>query len=219
MIALALGAVVFAALAGAFIFAAAGRVDLPWVWRFLALHTLLLVIYTFAVPRDLLTERLKPPPEGRVHDHHRKLVLPLILACWILTGLDLGRLHWSDAMPLPLRCVGFAAYTLGMALSIWAVATNRFYSSVIRIQRDRGQHPVTNGPYRMVRHPGYLGTIGAMLGSGLALGSWLGLAPLVLVAVLFIRRTVTEDRLLRRELGGYSDYADRVRFRLVPGCW
>ena len=90
---------------------------------------------------------------------------------------------------------------------------------MIRVQHDRGQEPVTAGPYGVVRHPGYTGTMLTMLGSGPALGSWLGAAPLVLVVALFLRRTLNEDRLLRRELGGYDEYARRVPRRLVPGLW
>jgi protein-S-isoprenylcysteine O-methyltransferase Ste14 len=178
-----------------------------------------MVPYAFVVPRDLIRERLRPPAEGRVHDHHRALVLPLILASWVLTGVDLGRTHWSDTMPVALRWLGLGTFTAGMLLTIWAVASNRFYSSVIRIQRDRGQEPVTAGPYRVVRHPGYAGTVLCLLGSGLALGSWVGMVPLLGVVALFVRRTLTEDRLLRRELAGYAEYALRVRRRLVPGCW
>jgi protein-S-isoprenylcysteine O-methyltransferase Ste14 len=168
---------------------------------------------------DLLRERFRPPAEGRVRDYHRAMAMPLLIASWVLTGLDLGRLHWSDTIPRPVQIAGLSCYAVAMAMTLWAMASNRFYSSVIRLQRDRGQHPVNTGPYRFIRHPGYAGTILAFLGGGLALGSWLGMAPLALLVLLFARRTIMEDRMLRRELDGYEAYAGQVRYRIVPGVW
>ncbi len=97
---------------------------------------------------------------------------------------------------------------------------NRFFSSVIRIQTDRGQHVVTTGPYAFVRHPGYTAGILIIAASGPALGSWLAAALVVILSLPFLLyRAITEDRILQVELAGYSDYAARVRWRLVPGIW
>ena len=90
---------------------------------------------------------------------------------------------------------------------------------MVRIQHERGHTLVTSGPYRFVRHPGYVGAILASLCGGVALGSLWSLVPLVPFAVLFVRRTAVEDRMLRADLGGYAGYAERVRYRLVPGLW
>jgi protein-S-isoprenylcysteine O-methyltransferase Ste14 len=93
-------------------------------------------------------------------------------------------------------------------------------SSVVRIQSDRGQHVVTNGPYAFVRHPGYLAGIVIILASGPALGSWFATALLVVASLPFLLyRAITEDRVLQTELPGYADYARRVRWRLLPGIW
>ena len=211
--------VLFTALIGGVIFGCAGRLDLPWVWALLATQTVLASLFAFVVPPDLLQERLKPGSEGRVNDHHRTLAVPLVVASWMLVGLDTGRYHWSDTVPAWLRAGGLAVFVVGMLLTLWAVRTNRFYSSLIRLQRDRGHEPVTDGPYRAVRHPGYTGTILAMLGGGLTFGSWLAMAPTVGIVLLFVRRTINEDRMLRHELDGYESYAQRVRSRLVPGVW
>ena len=78
------------------------------------MHALLMTAYAFVIPRELIQERLHPPAEGRLHDHHRTLVMPLIVASWVLTGLDLGRLHWSDGVPVSLRGAGLAVSALGM---------------------------------------------------------------------------------------------------------
>jgi protein-S-isoprenylcysteine O-methyltransferase Ste14 len=106
-----------------------------------------------------------------------------------------------------------------MAGVLWAVRANPYYSSAVRIQTDRGHRTVTAGPYKIVRHPGYTFTGLGMLTGGLALGSWVGMLPLLGVAALFVRRTLIEDRMLQRELAGYSEYAERVRYRLVAGVF
>ena len=100
------------------------------------------------------------------------------------------------------------------------MAVNRFFSSVVRIQADRGQYVVTTGPYAVIRHPGYSAGILIILASGVALGSWLAAAVVVIASLPFLLyRAITEDRFLQAELPGYRAYAERVRWRLVPGIW
>jgi protein-S-isoprenylcysteine O-methyltransferase Ste14 len=106
------------------------------------------------------------------------------------------------------------------ALVFWAMVENRFFSSVVRIQSERGQHVVESGPYAFVRHPGYSAGILILAASGVALGSWIAAAFLVAVSVPFLLyRVIREDRVLQEQLPGYRDYAQRVRWRLVPGIW
>ena len=94
------------------------------------------------------------------------------------------------------------------------------FSSVVRIQTDRGQHVVSTGPYAFVRHPGYTAGILIIVASGPALGSWLAAALLVTFSLPFLLyRTMTEDRILQADLVGYLDYTTRVRWRLLPGIW
>ena len=214
-----LGGVLIPATIGAIIFVAAGRIDLPIVWAWLATLLALIVASAAVLPADLLRERQRPGSEGRLHDHHRAFVVPLLVLSWVSGGLDLGRLHWSDTIPTWLRIAGLVGYAAAITVMLWAMRTNRFFSSVIRLQRDRGHQTITGGPYRFVRHPGYTGMIAALLCAGLALGSWLALVPAFGAVLLFLRRTINEDRMLRRDLAGYADYASRVRCRLVPGVW
>ena len=101
----------------------------------------------------------------------------------------------------------------------WAMMTNSFFSALVRIQRDRGHAVVSRGPYRFVRHPGYVGYITFTLATPVALGTLWGLIPAVLVSLGMVIRTALEDRTLREELPGYEDFASQVRFRLVPGVW
>jgi protein-S-isoprenylcysteine O-methyltransferase Ste14 len=96
---------------------------------------------------------------------------------------------------------------------------NRFFSAVVRIQRDREHTVVTSGPYRLIRHPGYAGALITSLAIPLLLGSLWALIPAALVVCLLILRTALEDRTLQEKLDGYREYAGRVRYRLLPGVW
>jgi protein-S-isoprenylcysteine O-methyltransferase Ste14 len=108
---------------------------------------------------------------------------------------------------------------MGSLLSTWAAGVNRFYSRFVRIQTERGHAVISDGPYRYLRHPGYLGQILFSLASALALGSLWALIPGSLFALLLVVRTGLEDRTLLEELEGYRDYRQRVRHRLIPYLW
>jgi len=199
------------------LFGAAGRADLPLYWIYVAIIAALSVGGLFLIGEDLARERLRPggkPPPWSLH-----LAFLLCLVHWAIAGLDRGRFHWSDAVPLALRLAALIVFALGLALTMWAMHVNRFFSSAIRIQADRGQRVVAEGPYRWVRHPGYLGAIPAMMASGLVLCSWVATALGALGSLWLLWRTRAEDRFLRAELPGYEAYAARVRWRLLPGVW
>lgn len=136
----------------------------------------------------------------------------------IVAGLD-HRYDWSPEFPLWLVVIGFILISLGYAFATWALAENRFFSSVVRIQTDRGHVVCDTGPYRFVRHPGYAGNIFPLIGIVLALGSVWTLIPAAVALVITLIRTELEDRTLQEELPGYRDYARRVRYRLVPGIY
>jgi protein-S-isoprenylcysteine O-methyltransferase Ste14 len=146
-------------------------------------------------------------------------MLPFMLGCWIVAGLDVGRFHWSDAVPFGWRLAGLVGLAASLGLSFWAMMANRFFSPVVRIQSERGHHLINSGPYRYLRHPGYLGIIGGPLCAALALDSWWALLPAAGIAFLIVRRTTMEDKFLRRELEGYPAYVEKVRYRLLPGVW
>ena len=151
-----------------------------------------------------------------------KVLLPLNIigptVMLIVAGLD-KRFEWSPNLPLMLQITAFVITALGYSLSTWATLVNRFFSAVVRIQRDREQTVVTSGPYRLIRHPGYAGAVVNSLAIPLLLGSLWALVPAVLVNCLLIVRTALEDSTLQQELDGYRDYAGRVRYRLLPGVW
>jgi len=136
----------------------------------------------------------------------------------IVAGLD-HRYNWSPEFPLWLIVIGFILIALGYAFAVWALAENRFFSSVVRIQTDRGHVVCDSGPYRFVRHPGYAGNIPPLFGIFLALGSIWTLIPAAVALIITVIRTVLEDKTLQEELPGYRGYARRVRFRLIPGIY
>ena len=136
----------------------------------------------------------------------------------VVAGLD-HRFRWSPEFPLWLVVPGFVLITFGYAIAAWAFAENRFFSSVVRIQTDRGHVVCDTGPYRFVRHPGYAGNILALVGIVLALSSVWTLIPAAAASIIAVIRTALEDRTLQEELPGYRDYARRVRYRLIPGIY
>jgi protein-S-isoprenylcysteine O-methyltransferase Ste14 len=146
------------------------------------------------------------------------MALSLTLPMVIVAGLD-HRFAWSPVFPWWLIVLGFFLISLGYAFGAWAFIENRFFSSVVRIQVDRGHAVCDRGPYRIVRHPGYAGNILPLLGIALALSSMWTLFPAMVALIITVIRTTLEDQTLQEELPGYRDYARRVRYRLIPGIF
>ncbi|MCV9967016.1 isoprenylcysteine carboxylmethyltransferase family protein [Pararhizobium sp. BT-229] len=146
------------------------------------------------------------------------VILPAMMAVLAVAALDAGRFHWSAVPPWAILS-GYGCVLAGIAGTAWAQAVNPFFEPGVRIQSERHQRVIDVGPYRFVRHPGYVSALFLFFGMALALGSFWALAPAALAAVLLVLRTSWQDRLLRTELPGYDDYSRRVRSRLVPGVW
>jgi protein-S-isoprenylcysteine O-methyltransferase Ste14 len=142
------------------------------------------------------------------------LSFPLV----IVAGLD-HRHEWSPEFTIGLNIFGLILVLIGYAMASWALAENRFFSGVVRIQKDRGHAVCDSGPYRIVRHPGYAGNVLSLVGIVLALGSVWTIIPVGAALVVTVIRTALEDRTLQEELPGYRDYARRVRSRLLPGIF
>jgi protein-S-isoprenylcysteine O-methyltransferase Ste14 len=143
-------------------------------------------------------------------------VSPLVIL--IIAGLDV-RFGWSPQVPLALQIVALGITILGLLVTDWAVVSNKFFSGVVRIQKDRGHTVVSTGPYRYVRHPGYVGAILHNIATPLILSSLWALIPAGLVVCITIIRTAFEDRALQEELDGYKPYAKQVRYRMLPNLW
>lgn len=156
--------------------------------------------------------------EGEDHGSESLLGLAMVVgATW--AALDAGRLHWTDGVPAGLRWGALVALAAGMAVRLWAMAVNRFFSNLLVIQADRGHAVIDRGPYAVVRHPGYTTFLVILPAMPLAIGSWSALGIFALGILAILRRTAREDRFLHDNLPGYPEYARRVRARLVPGLY
>ncbi len=208
----------FFLLAGAALFGSAGTFAIAVFWIYLAILAAIFAASILWLDPDLARERMRPG--GKKPPLALRLFSGVMLLHLVIAGLDRGRLHWSDTVPPWLQALGLLVLTGSYAFVIWTMRVNRFFSSVVRIQSDRGQYVVDSGPYAVIRHPGYLAGILVVLASGIALGSWIATAFLAITSLPFLfYRVITEDRVLRTDLPGYTDYAQRVRWRLIPGVW
>jgi len=204
------------------IFLSAGRLDYWQGWLFLGITLAGTALSFLLLQNDpgLLSERVRPGRGMKWWDKgYYLLSTPLYFAAVIVAGLDAGRFHWSRPPSAVAYALALAAFLTGQGLTLWAKKANPFFSSVVRLQSDRGQVVCSTGPYRICRHPGYLGGLLFGLATPLLLGSTWALIPQGLAALLLILRTFLEDRMLMRDLLWYSDYARQVRSRLVPGVW
>lgn len=207
------------AVLGGILFGSAGRWGLRMFWAYLGVFVGVGVLAMLKPPDPgLVKERLRPGPGGK--DRLVVIVGPAFLFGHLaVAGLDAGRFHWSDTIPLPLQVVALGGLAISFAWVSWGRTVNRFSSTVVRIQKERGHHLVTDGPYQYVRHPQYAGLIVFVPCSPLALGSWWSFVLAIPFFLLVIRRTIIEDRFLRENLEGYVGYMENVRYRLVPGLW
>jgi protein-S-isoprenylcysteine O-methyltransferase Ste14 len=199
-------------------FGIAGTFDLPFVWLVFALQIVVGLVSVFVLDPDLISERIKP--RGKDEDKHAKWRLTILLVLnLVLTALDLGRFHLSDKIPPSMQVVGLLLSALGWAGFLWTMVVNRFFSSAIRLQIDRGQIVIDSGPYKFVRHPGYATAVLALLGQSIALGSWLGVVPILIFVFVLVKRTLFEETFLLENLPGYKEYFQSVRWRWCPGIW
>lgn len=217
--------VLFLVLLPLVLFGAAGRLAWPMGWAFVGAYIASVfvsrVIVMVKFP-ELLSERAQFV-EAEGTKRWDRVLVPLMallgpLVTLMVAGLD-KRYGWSPQVSPPVQFVGLTLVVVGLSLGTWAMAVNRFFSSVVRIQKDRGHAVVTGGPYRIVRHPAYAGGVLSQLAVPIMLDSLWALIPAGLVAVGYIVRTFLEDRELYRELAGYDEYMQQTRYRLVPGIW
>ena len=209
-------------LVAALLFIPAGTWRWPMGWAIVAVYAIWEIAQlAIVLPRspELVAERVS----GKFSDYRWDMVILSVMglatiAKYVVAGLDL-RYGWTGALPLAWQIAALVFATLGYGLTVWAMATNRFFAKVNRIQRERGHSVVSEGPYRWVRHPGYLGTIAFELGTPVALSSWWALIPAALMLLLTVVRTALEDRALRQDLPAYQQYAQQTRWRLLPGVW
>jgi protein-S-isoprenylcysteine O-methyltransferase Ste14 len=204
------------------IFISAGHLDYwqGWLYSGINLAVFGLTWWSLRDDRGLVAERLRPGKGMKWWDKgYYMLSTPLYFAAVIVAGVDAGRRHWSHPPKPGVYVIFLAAYLAGQGVFLWAKSVNPFFSSVARIQIERGQSVCREGPYRFCRHPGYLGGLLFGLATPFVLGSYWALIPQALAALLLVGRTFLEDRMLTKDLLWYAEYRKAVPFRLVPGIW
>jgi protein-S-isoprenylcysteine O-methyltransferase Ste14 len=213
---------VFVLILAAALFLSAGRWDIPRHWIYLGLvATIQIITAIILIPRspELLVERAQLKKGTKKWD-----ILPAVLMGYssifiaIAAGLETRYSGPPPAINLATILAMLVAI-LGTSLTLWAMLANPFFSGVVRIQTERGHTVASTGPYQTIRHPGYAGMLVFTLAAPAILGSWWALGVALLVTVITFVRTSLEDQTLQHELDGYKDYAQQVRFRLVPGVW
>jgi protein-S-isoprenylcysteine O-methyltransferase Ste14 len=211
---------IFIAVSVATFFFCAGRLNLVMAWIYMAMVLVNTSIISLMMNPELIAERSEIKKDTKSWD-----ILPAILigrlgpiVILIVAGLDI-RFGWSLQVPLSLQIMALGVAMLGMLITDWAVVSNKFFSGVVRIQKDRGHTVVTTGPYQYVRHPGYGGAILQHLATPVVLNSLWAFVPAGIVVCMTIVRTAFEDRTLQEELEGYKSYAKQVRYRLLPNLW
>jgi protein-S-isoprenylcysteine O-methyltransferase Ste14 len=212
---------IFISFFGLCLFVSAGRLDWTAGWAFLAVNAagqiVTALILTVKNP-DLMAERAS---KGK-RDLDRVLAGTMALfgpaAICIVGGLDF-RNGWLPEIPPALPIAGVVIAAAGAALTVWAMAANRFFYGVFRIAREQGHTVCDSGPYRFLRHPGYMGAIVFDLAAPLVLQSAWAFIPAAVTVIAIAVRTAREDRALQAGLDGYREYAGRVSFRLLPGVW
>jgi len=207
------------------LFVSAGRLQWWEGWAYTGMTLVVLVLSRSLIlikSPDMARERVEAGQRENVKAWD-KFLLPATaiygpLVSWIVAGLD-KRFSWTPDLPDYIQIFALCVIFLGSMIGTWAMVANRFFSSHVRIQTDRGHTVVSAGPYRMVRHPGYAGGILAWIAAPVFFSSYWVTIPSIVVIILTIIRTALEDRTLKEELPGYREYAERVRYRLMPGIW
>jgi protein-S-isoprenylcysteine O-methyltransferase Ste14 len=206
---------------GAILFGINGGFDWTLAWAFIGVYVVIAVITQIAIGPDLRAERATAITKETSPVERVVTVISGVGQFGTLIVAALDRRFWQAApvMSNGVQWTGLVLVAVGLLIGVWAMLANKFYSSAVRIQEDRGQTVVTTGPYGIVRHPSYVGFILLALATPLALGSLWALIPAVVLAGAVVVRTADEDRTLRRDLPGYEDYTQRTRYRLLPGLW
>jgi protein-S-isoprenylcysteine O-methyltransferase Ste14 len=208
----------FLPMAGAMLFVPAGTMRYWQAWAFLAVifaFILPVFVYLYRHDRQLLERRMRGKEKLSEQRRAIQWFKPAFLAVLLLPGLD-RRLGWSSVPPwLSLLCDGFVMG--GLLIIVWVVRVNSFASRVIEV--EAGQRVISSGPYALVRHPMYSGSVAMFLSMPLALGSYVAWPAFALLLPFYVFRLLHEEKFLAKELPGYREYCLRTRFRLVPYIW
>jgi protein-S-isoprenylcysteine O-methyltransferase Ste14 len=206
------------AVISAMLFIPAGTLDYWQAWAYMAIlfcGVAFVGIYFLVKDPDFLERRFKMREKEKEQQLIQKLGLPLFIMGFLLPGLD-RRFGWSS-VPFEVVILADALVILGYAIIFWVFCTNSYAGRTIRV--EKGQKVISSGPYSVIRHPMYLGVLSMYLATPIALGSYVALAPFLLMVPIMIYRIGNEEEVLRKGLQGYKEYCGKVRHRLVPGVW
>jgi protein-S-isoprenylcysteine O-methyltransferase Ste14 len=206
-------------LQGFILFITAWSLKWIWAWILISSSVILLIVNAIVLPREVIEER------GRKKENVKKWdkilttinIFPL-LGMYILSGLDY-RFKWTMDLEIGIHILGLVLVFLGSMLFTWSMVSNKFFSTMVRIQDERDHRVATGGPYKYVRHPGYAGYILMTLATPILLGSLYALSMAFFVSLIIVIRTALEDKTLNTELTGYKEYSETVKYKLIPFIW
>lgn len=207
------------------LFIGAGTYQWDWAWFYAAINLIGWIVLSLILVREnpgLLNERgrrVKDMVGTKRWDWVIMYSYSLLLIVMpLVAGFDY-RYGWTSPVPLWVRAAGVIVLIVSFIPLTWSMAVNHYFSATVRIRTDRGHHVETSGPYRIVRHPGYVAIILQFIAVPLIVGSGAAWIPALLGVLLFFVRTALEDQTLQTELPGYREYAEQVRYHLLPGVW
>ena len=215
--------IIWIIITGLVFFLASGEINNLRVWIYIGVYAvggLIIGVILKKKSPKLLNDRGKKQEGTKQFD--RYILLAYFIFAIIITPLIAGidkRLHLSDAMPFYYLYVGIILYVVSAVFSTWAMLHNPFFEGTVRIQKDKNHNVINTGPYKIVRHPGYLGMLAGSIALPFALGSIFAFISLIIMILLIIIRTYYEDTTLQKELIGYSEYCKEVKYRLIPFIW
>jgi len=219
------GFLVYLLLNPALLFLCAGTLRWGIAWAYFGISILGAVLSRVVANRKnpgLLEERASYQQAEDVKQWD-KVLIPIAalygpLVGVIIAGLD-KRFGWTEMIPHWGQILALMIGVLGFYFASWAMIENRFFSAVVRIQKDRDHQVCDSGPYRFVRHPGYAGGILWYLVTPIVLNAMWAFIPLGISITATFLRTALEDRTLQQELKGYQAYVKETPNRLIPGVW
>ena len=208
---------------GLVFFLASGDISFLRVWIYIVIYgTGGLVVGAILLKKSpkLLNDRGKMQEGTKQFDKY--ILLTYFFFAIVITPLVAGidrRFNLIEFMPFFCLYIAIILYIFSVIFSVWPMLHNPFFEGTIRIQKEKNHNVIRTGPYKIVRHPGYLGMLSGSVALPLALGSVLACIPLVIMIILIIIRTNYEDKFLQKELTGYAEYCKEVKYRLVPFVW
>lgn len=204
-------------------FSSAGHYDIPRAWYFfisMIIYFYISIIVLYRFNPTLIAERLKMKKDAKKWDKILMRITNLfgVYILFVIAGLDVGRFRWSY-LGVHSLVIGYLLWVLSNFFSTWAMTVNPHFEPTVRIQNDRNHRVVTSGPYRFIRHPGYLGGALFYVSTPLIIGSAYAFIPAGIAIILTIIRTILEDKTLQNELDGYLEYSNRIKYKVIPGIW